>query len=141
MSENQSVNKGKKQRPELNSNRIYKGKADKTEWTADLLFPDKSYGRAILAFVFSLYGLIDFLTFFPYYLPIVFPMGAVAFRMFRVIRIFRLFRVNAQYDAFNVIINVLNDKKNQIISSVCMILIFMMAASLCMYSLEHEAQP
>lgn len=110
-------------------------------WTADLLFPDKSYGRAILAFVFSLYGLIDFLTFFPYYLPIVFPMGAVAFRMFRVIRIFRLFRVNAQYDAFNVIINVLNDKKNQIISSVCMILIFMMAASLCMYSLEHEAQP
>lgn len=110
-------------------------------WTADLLFPDKSHGRAVLAFVFSLYGLIDFLTFFPYYLPIVFPMGAVAFRMFRVIRIFRLFRVNAQYDAFNVIINVLNDKKNQIISSVCMILIFMMAASLCMYSLEHEAQP
>lgn len=110
-------------------------------WTADLLFPNKTYGRAILAFVCSLYGLIDFLTFFPYYLPIMFPMGAVAFRMFRVIRIFRLFRVNAQYDAFNVIINVLNDKKNQIISSVCMILIFMVAASLCMYSLEHEAQP
>lgn len=110
-------------------------------WTADLLFPNKTYGRAILAFVCSLYGLIDFLTFFPYYLPIMFPMGAVAFRMFRVIRIFRLFRVNAQYDAFNVIISVLNDKKNQIISSVCMILIFMVAASLCMYSLEHEAQP
>lgn len=110
-------------------------------WTADLLYPDKSYLGAILAFVFSLYGLIDFLTFFPYYLPIVFPMGAVAFRMFRVIRIFRLFRVNAQYDAFNVIINVLNDKKNQLISSICLILIFMVAASLCMYSLEHEAQP
>ena len=110
-------------------------------WTADLLYPDKSYLGAVLAFVFSLYGLIDFFTFFPYYLPVVFPMGAVAFRMFRVIRIFRLFRVNAQYDAFNVIINVLNDKKNQLISSICLILIFMVAASLCMYSLEHEAQP
>ena len=110
-------------------------------WTADLLFPNKPYWQAILAFVFSMYGIIDFLTFFPYYLPIVFPMGAVAFRMFRVIRIFRLFRVNAQYDAFNVIINVLNDKKNQLISSICLSLIFMMAASLCMYSLEHEAQP
>ena len=110
-------------------------------WTADLLFPNKPYWQAILAFVFSMYGIIDFLTFFPYYLPIVFPMGAVAFRMFRVIRIFRLFRVNAQYDAFNVIINVLNDKKNQLISSICLILIFMVAASLCMYSLEHEAQP
>lgn len=110
-------------------------------WTADLLYPNKSYGKAVLAFFFSIYGLIDFLTFFPYYLPIMFPMGVVAFRMFRVIRIFRLFRVNAQYDAFNVIVNVLNDKKNQIISSVCMIMIFMIAASLCMYSLEHEAQP
>lgn len=110
-------------------------------WTADLLFPNKSYGKAVLSFFFSIYGLIDFLTFFPYYLPIMFPMGVVAFRMFRVIRIFRLFRVNAQYDAFNVIVNVLNDKKNQIISSVCMIMIFMVAASLCMYSLEHEAQP
>lgn len=110
-------------------------------WTADLLHPDKPYWKAVLAFVLSLYGIIDFLTFFPYYLPVVFPMGAVAFRMFRVIRIFRLFRVNAQYDAFNVIINVLNDKKNQLISSICLILIFMVAASLCMYSLEHEAQP
>lgn len=110
-------------------------------WTAELLYPDKPYWKAVLAFVLSLYGIIDFLTFFPYYLPIVFPMGAVAFRMFRVIRIFRLFRVNAQYDAFNVIINVLNDKKNQLISSICLILIFMVAASLCMYSLEHEAQP
>lgn len=110
-------------------------------WTADLLYPDKPYWKAVLAFALSLYGIIDFLTFFPYYLPVVFPMGAVAFRMFRVIRIFRLFRVNAQYDAFNVIINVLNDKKNQLISSICLILIFMVAASLCMYSLEHEAQP
>lgn len=110
-------------------------------WTADLLFPDKSYWKAILTFIFSLYGLIDLLTFLPYYLPVIFPMGAVAFRMFRVIRIFRLFRINAQYDAFNVIINVLNDKKNQLISSICLILIFMVAASLCMYSLEHEAQP
>ena len=110
-------------------------------WTADLLYPGKPYWKAVLTFVFSVYGLIDFFTFFPYYLPIVFPMGIVAFRMFRVIRIFRLFRVNAQYDAFNVIVNVLNDKKNQLISSICMIMIFMVAASLCMYSLEHDAQP
>jgi len=56
-------------------------------------------------------------------LPIFFPAGAVAFRVFRVIRIFRLFQINAQYDAFNVITNVLKEKKNQIISSVCMVAI------------------
>ena len=42
---------------------------------------------------------------------------AVAFRMLQVVRIFRLFRINTYYDAFNVITDVLNDKKDQIFSS------------------------
>ena len=110
-------------------------------WTADLLFPKKSTYMAILSFIFSFYGIIDLLTFLPYYLPFFFPAGVVAFRMFRVIRIFRLFRINAQYDAFNVIVNVFKEKKNQLVSSVVMIMIFILAASMVMYSVEHEAQP
>lgn len=110
-------------------------------WTADIMYPGKSGLMARVTFFFSVTGLIDFLTFFPYYLPIVFPAGTVAFRVFRVIRIFRLFKINSRYDAFNVIIDVLNEKKKQIFSSVIMVLILMVASSLCMYSLEHEAQP
>ena len=110
-------------------------------WTADYLYPEKKKRKAVLAFVFSILGIIDFLSFFPYFLPVLFPKGAVAFRMFRVIRIFRLFRINTQYDAFNVIVNVLNEKKGQIFYSVCMICILIIASSLFMYSLEHEAQP
>ena len=110
-------------------------------WTSDYLYPTKTRGRAALAFIFSVTGLVDLLTFFPYYLPIFFPAGAVAFRMFRVIRIFRLFSINSRYDAFSVILDVLNEKKKQIFSSVIMVLILMIASSLCMYSLEHEAQP
>lgn len=110
-------------------------------WTADLLYPEESRGRAVSHFVFSFYGLVDLFTFLPYFIPFMFPSGIVAFRMLRVIRIFRLFKINQQYDAFNVIIDVLSEKKNQIFSSVCMIFVMMIAASLCMYSLEHEAQP
>lgn len=110
-------------------------------WTVDCLYPDRKGIKAVLRFVFSLSGLIDFFTFFPTFLPFVFPTGMVAFRIFRVIKIFRLFQINAQYDAFSVITNVLKEKKSQLFSSICMILVFMMAASLCMYSLEHEAQP
>ncbi len=112
-------------------------------WTAEYLFEGKGYSKAkaALMFVFSFYGIIDLLTFLPYYLPLIFPTGVVVFRLLRVFRIFRLFKINAQYDAFNVITNVLNDKKNQIISSVCLVLILMVASSLGMYSLEHEAQP
>lgn len=110
-------------------------------WTATYLYPGKSPMKARWNFMKSFYGVIDLLTFFPFFLPFVIPTGAVAFRIFRVIRIFRLFKINAQYDAFNVIVNVLKEKKNQILSSVSMVLILMIASSLCMYSLEHEAQP
>ena len=109
--------------------------------TARYLYPNKSGFLAIISFIFSFYGLIDLFSFLPFYLPIFFPSGIVAFRIFRVIRIFRLFKINAQYDAYNVIIDVLKNKKNQLISSLVMIFIFMTAASLAMYSLEHEAQP
>ena len=61
--------------------------------------------------------------------------------MLRVARIFHLFRLNAKYDSFNVITTVLYEKKNQIISSLFIVLILMLASSLCMYSVEHKAQP
>ncbi|MCR5279642.1 MAG: ion transporter, partial [Lachnospiraceae bacterium] len=110
-------------------------------WTAELLYPDKRRGKAILSFVFSVTGIVDLITFLPFYLPIVFPAGAVAFRVFRVIRILRLFKINSRYDAFSVIMDVINEKKKQIFSSFAMVLILMVASSLCMYSLEHDAQP
>lgn len=65
----------------------------------------------------------------------------VIFRMLRVARIFHLFRLNARYDSFNVITTVLYEKRNQIISSLFIVLILMLASSLCMYSVEHDAQP
>ena len=111
-------------------------------YTAPCLYPEEvKESRAVFRFVVSAYGLIDLFTIVPYFLPLIFPQGAVAFRIFRVIRIFRLFKINAQYDAFNVIADVIKEKKNQLISSMCMILILMLASSLCMYSLEHEVQP
>ncbi len=111
-------------------------------WTADQLYPDEeSPLKARLRFVFSFYGLIDLMTILPFYLPFVFPNGAVAFRMLRVFRILRLFRINSQYDAFNLISEVLREKRNELISSVCLIMILMVASALCMYSFEHEAQP
>ena len=110
-------------------------------WTADFLYPKKSKFVAILTFIFSFYGIVDFLTFFPFYLPIVFPAGIVALRVFRVIRIFKLFKINPNYDAFNVITEVLVEKKNQLLSSMCLILILMTASSLAMYGIENEAQP
>lgn len=106
-------------------------------WTADLLYPSRSRLRSRLRFLVSFDGIIDFLTILPFF----FLSGFVIFRMLRVARIFHLFRLNSRYDSFNVITTVLYEKRNQIISSVFIVVILMLASSLCMYSVEHDAQP
>lgn len=100
--------------------------------TADYLYPTAGKVKSRLLFLKSFDGIVDLLTILT---------GFIAFRMLRVVRIFHLFRLNAQYDSFNIITGVLKEKKNQILSSVFIILVLMMASSLCMYSAEHAAQP
>lgn len=112
--------------------------------TARILYEDEkdmTELRALRRYVFSFMGIIDLLSFLPYYLPFFFPSGTVAFRMIRIVRIFRLFRINAYSDSLHVIGEVIYGKRSQLVSSVVIILILMLGSSLCMYSLEHEAQP
>jgi len=106
-------------------------------WTAEFLHPDVSKGKAILKFLISFDGIVDLLSIIPAF----FLSGFSAFRMLRVVRIFHLFRINNTYDSFNVITTVLKVKRKQIFSSLFIILILMVASSLCMYSVENEAQP
>ena len=95
-------------------------------WTADLLYPGMRKCRARLRFMVSFDGVVDILTI----VPVFFLSGFVIFRMLRVARIFHLFRLNARYDSFNVITTVLYEKRNQIISSVFIVVILMLASSL-----------
>ena len=106
-------------------------------WTSEYLYPDCSKGRSVWRFILSYDGIIDLLAILPFF----FLSGFIVFRMLRVVRIFHLFRINKQYDSFHVITTVFIEKKNQILSSVFIILILMFASSLCMYSAEHGAQP
>ena len=106
-------------------------------WTAEYLYPNLSKEKAKVRFLVSFDGVVDLLTILPFF----FLSGFIVFRMLRVVRIFHLFRINAQYDSFNVITTVLYEKRNQILSSVFIIVILMLASSLCMYNVEHTAQP
>ena len=110
-------------------------------WTAKYQYEAFPEWKAILKYMTSIRGLIDLFSFLPEYLPIFFPGGTVAFRMVRIVRIFRLFRINHYFDSLSVIAAVLKNRKQQLMSSVFIILMLIVAASLCMYSIEHEAQP
>ncbi len=106
-------------------------------WTAEYLYPGRTRAEAVGRFLLSFDGVVELLTILPFF----FLSGAVVFRMLRVVRIFHLFRINATYDSFNVITSVIREKRNQIFSSLFIVLILTLASSLCMYSVEHEAQP
>ena len=106
-------------------------------WTSEYLYPELSRKEAVKRFLFSYDGIVDLLTILPFF----FLSGFVAFRMIRIVRILRLFKINSNYDSFKVIKEVLLEKKNQILSSLFILFILMLASSLCMYSAEHDAQP
>lgn len=106
-------------------------------WTADLLYRNHHPLAARLRYIFSFDGLVALFTI----LPVFFFRGVVAFRMLRVVRILHLFRLNARYDSFNVITSVLQEKSRQILSSLFIIFVLMVAGSICMYNAEHAAQP
>lgn len=105
--------------------------------TAGYLYPEESRPAAVWKFISSLDGVIELLTILPFY----YLSGFVVFRLLRVARILRLFKINSTYDSFHVILSVFKDKLSQIMSSVLIILILMLSSSICMYSVEHEAQP
>ena len=105
--------------------------------TADYLYPNETPVKARFHFLISFDGIVDLLTI----LPFLFLSGFIAFRILRIFRIFHLFRINTQYDSFNVITLVLKEKWKQIGSSLVIIVVIMLAASLGMYSVEHNAQP
>ena len=106
-------------------------------WTADYLYPKLTRKKAVLKFLFSFDGLVELLTILPFF----FLTGFVVFRLLRAVRILHLFRINASYDSFHAILSVLYEKRNQIMSSVFILLLLILASSLCMYSIEHDAQP
>ncbi len=105
-------------------------------WTSEYLYGEKGIKSAI-RFILSFDGIIDLFTI----LPLFFLEGFIAFRFLRVARIFHLFRINSVYDSFNVITSVIYEKRNQLISSLFIIWVLILASSLCMYNAEHAAQP
>ena len=109
--------------------------------TASQQYRGESTPNAVRKYVLSGYGIIDLLSFLPHYLPAFFPAGAAVFRMFRVVRIFRLFRINAYSDSLTLISNVISGKKTQLLASMFIIAMLILASSLCMYSVGHDAQP
>ena len=110
-------------------------------WTADLLYPNKNWFIARIKYVFSFLAIIDLLAILPFYLPFLITIDLRVLRMLRIIRLFRVFKINRYTNALSSIVKVFKNKQNELLSSIFVVLLLMIVASVLMYSVENKAQP
>ena len=110
-------------------------------WTADLLYPNKNLFVARIKYVFSFLAIIDLLAILPFYLPFLITIDLRVLRMLRIIRLFRVFKINRYTNALSAIVKVFKNKQNELLSSIFVVLLLMIVASVLMYSVENKAQP
>ncbi len=92
-----------------------------------------------LKYIFSFYGIIDFLAIFPFYLRGVYDFRALrAFRIFRIFRALKLIRYNKALNRFHIATKIV---KEEIVLFLIITSIFIFLASAGIYFFENKAQP
>jgi len=91
------------------------------------------------SYIFSFYGVIDFLAIFPFYLRGTYDLRALrAFRIFRIFRALKLIRYNKALNRFSIAAKIV---KEEIVLFLIVTVIFIFLASAGIYFFENEAQP
>ena len=96
------------------------------------------WGR--LRYIISPMALIDLIAILPAYLTFV-NVDLRVLRMLRIARIFRFMKLGRYTKAGQMLINVLSNKKEELIITICLIVILMLISATLIYTAEHEAQP
>lgn len=110
-------------------------------WTADLLYPNYSKLTARVKYIFSFMAIIDLLAILPFYIPFIIPVDLRVLRALRIVRLFRLLKLNRYTNALSTIAQVFKSKANQLLSSMFIVFLLMIIASVIMYNVENPVQP
>ena len=109
--------------------------------TSDLKYDNKGAILSRLKYVFSFMAVIDLLAILPSYLPLVFGSNLVVLRALRLLRLIRVFKFSRYTKAMKIIGEVFHRKFHQLISSMVVIFVLMIIASVLIYNVENQAQP
>ena len=90
-------------------------------------------------YIFSFYGIVDFLAILPFYLALGVDMRTLrALRLLRLFRLFKLARYNKAIDRF---VNAFTIAREEIIIFAMVTIIMLYLSATGIYYFEHEAQP
>jgi len=109
--------------------------------TADIRFKQLSKGKAITKYIFTPMALIDLLAILPFYLPMIFPFDMRFLRILRLTKIFRLFKLSRYTNALNIIGKVIKSKKEELLSTMFIMLLVIIISASLIYYIETEIQP
>ena len=112
------------------------------DWAeADGAAPD-SRGKAGLScrlrYVFSFMGIVDLLSFLPFFLTF---SGAAQSPLLMLLQLTRLFKLTRYSMAFDLLADVLRDESESLLVSIMLMFIILIFASVGIYIFEHEVQP
>ena len=110
-------------------------------WTANYLYPKRSWLGARCNFITSPMAIIDLMSILPFWLPMLLPGSFLGVRALRLVRLLRLLKLNRYFDALKSIGEVLSSKKRELVGSLFFVGLLMLVSSLLMYSVEHDMQP
>ena len=110
-------------------------------WTANYLYPKRSWLGARCGYMTSPMAIIDLLSILPFWLPMLLPASFLGVRALRLVRLLRILKLNRYFDALKSIGEVLSSKKRELLGSLFFVGLLMLVSSLLMYSVEHDAQP
>jgi len=95
--------------------------------------------KSFLKYMFSFFGIIDFLAILPFYLSTGIDLRSIRiFRLFRLFRIFKLFKYNKALDRIN---SAFNEIKNELVIFLVATTFLIYFASIGIYYFENPVQP
>ncbi|MDX1639468.1 MAG: ion transporter [Balneolaceae bacterium] len=92
-------------------------------------------------YMISPLALIDLFAILPFYLPMFFAVDLRFIRALRLMRLLRLLKLGRYSESVRTLGRVIENKKEQLISTLIALLIMLTVASSLMYYAEHQAQP
>ncbi|MEM6524425.1 MAG: ion transporter [Bacteroidota bacterium] len=110
-------------------------------WACTLIekYKHPIWGR--IKYMLSIEAIIDLMAILPFYLPLVVSLDARFLRVLRLFRLLRVFKLGRYSVAFQLIINVLRKRKEELFITLTLLLVMLILAASLMYYIEHEAQP
>lgn len=107
-------------------------------WNADQLDPKYKGFWGRVRYCFSFYGLVDFLSTYPFYLSFFMPVPYLILKTLRVARLLRIFRY---LHSFKLLTTALKSKKSELLVSMQFLVVITLILSFILFFVEHEAQP